>query len=76
DYLIGYKESSETIRLYLNEGQKHFLQISNIRTDTLVSSMEVTGMSECCVSYDFTNVTLNGQIICDFNCRDVIEIEI
>lgn len=76
DYLIGFVEGTQSMSLYLIEGREHILEISNIRTDTLVSNMELTGMGECCPIYEFTSVTRNGQNICDLNCGEVIDIEI
>ena len=77
DYIIGFPENTQSITLFMEEGLEHILQISNIRTDTLVSTMEVTDMGECCHLYEFMNVTINGQVICDHqNCEDIIEIEI
>lgn len=76
DFIIGYPESTQTISLFMDEGNEHILQISNIRTDTFVSYMELTGMGECCPMYEFTSVTRNGQIICNLNCQEIIEIEI
>ena len=73
---IYYNDVSLALDLYIEHGATYILEIKNVRSDTIIGMMEVTGMGECCEAYDFTNVTINGQVVCQAGCDEVIEVQL
>jgi len=52
------------------------MEIKNIRTDTIIGTAVVTGFGECCESYQLSKVMMNGQIICQDGCNEIIEVQL
>ncbi len=76
DYNISYNEITQTMDLGLLAGPKYILNFKNIRTDTFVVTNIVISMTDCCKQYKLSNATMNGQIICQDGCDDIIEIQL
>ncbi len=74
---ISFNDSTKTIDLFIGNQLKYVLRIDNIRTDTIIGSTVVSGTGQCgCSSYQFSNVKMNGQIICQDGCDEIIEVQL
>ncbi len=76
DFYITYNDGTQTMDLYLVNGNKYVLEIKNTRTDTILGTMKLIEKGECCDSYQFTKVTMNSQVICQDGCDDIIEVQL
>jgi hypothetical protein len=73
---VNFNEHTQTLNLYIENGQTYLLEIKNIRTDTIIGHMIATGMNDCCEGYEFTDVMINGQVVCQHGCNEVIELQL
>ncbi len=77
DEYISYNDITKTMDLFINDTRTYILKIENIKTDTFIGNTIVTSTGECgCSSYQLTKVTMNGQVICEGVCENIIEIQL
>ncbi len=73
---VNFDENTGTIHLYVFIRETYVLNIQNIRIDTISATFKLIEKGECCDSYQFANVTMNSQIICQDGCDDIIEVQL
>ena len=77
DEFISYNDSTKTMDLFVVDQLDYILKIDNIRIDTFIGTTIVTSTGQCgCSSYQFLNVKMNGQIICQNGCDEIIELQL
>jgi hypothetical protein len=77
DEFISFNDSTKTMDLFVVNQVDYLLKIENIRIDTIIGTTIVTSTGQCgCSSYQFSNVKINGQVICQDGCDEIIEVQL
>lgn len=77
DHYISFDDSTKTMQVFILDQRAYVLKIENFRTDTIIGNSVVTSTGQCgCSSYQLTQVTMNGQVICQDGCEEIIEVQL
>ncbi|MEP6795301.1 MAG: hypothetical protein ABJB16_13310 [Saprospiraceae bacterium] len=77
DQFISYNDSTKTMDVFIGDTRTYILKIDNVRTDTIVGNTVVTGTGQCgCSSFQLIKVTMNGQVLCQDGCEEIIEVQL
>ena len=52
------------------------MELNNTEMDTLSANFISIGKSDCCEKIKMVNVILNGNVVCQDNCNEIIEIQL
>ncbi|MEO6132099.1 MAG: hypothetical protein ABIQ02_09645 [Saprospiraceae bacterium] len=67
---------TNTMDLFLEGQFTYVLELDSIRTDTILPKFTRIGRTDCCEIYEVSNVRVNGNIICQNGCTEIIEIQL
>jgi hypothetical protein len=73
---VRFFDSLEIISIDIYEARPAILFLDGIAKDTFSLTTRIRSVGECCVGYEVTSVSHNGQIICTGVCDEIIEVEI
>ena len=75
-YAVRFIDSTQTIKLFIEEIYVYQLKLGSIRTDTIEAVTSVIDYDQCCSTYELKYVYLNGEIVCLENCGEVVEVSL
>ena len=68
-------DSSESIRIFLLSSNIYLLHLGDSHTDTFQMTDYFQPLGECCSITIAEEVKMNGELVCDEDCDEVIEVE-
>ena len=75
-YAVRFIDSTQTIKLFIEDIYEYRLELGSIRTDTIVGITSVIDSDKCCATYELKYVYLNGEVVCFDNCGEVVEVSL
>ena len=75
-YPVTFNDSTQTIKLFIEDIYEYKLELGSIRTDTIEGITSIIDYDKCCATYELKYVYINGEIVCFDDCEEVVEVGI
>ena len=71
-----FVEKDSLIKIYLISNHRYALNLGSIRTDTFQQLNYLQPRGRCCPVTIALEVQMNGNIVCDETCEEMVEVEL